>query len=174
MNERPVANKDQTAASWMKESIVWVSQRITKKLGKEKVEKYLKDFDYGTADMSGGIETAWLNTDTAGTMQISADEQARFLEKFWKGKLPVSKKAIDLTKKITFIETTPKGYGFSGKTGSGIIGPTRLGWFVGHIEKGAENYIVVTNFTDSKNSLGYGGPAAREKTKEILTDLGKF
>jgi beta-lactamase class D len=181
----PGWNKDQTAASWIKESVVWVSQRITKQLGKETIEKYLKDFGYGTADMSGGIETAWLtvgtptNQVTKTTLLISADEQARFLTRLWKGDLPVSKRALEMTKKLTFVENSPHGYELNGKTGSGFIGPdhaSRIGWFVAHIGKANEEYVSVVSFTASKMPEGnrYAGYEAREKLKKILTDLGKY
>jgi beta-lactamase class D len=181
----PGWNKDQTAASWIKESVVWVSQRITKQLGKETVEKYLKDFGYGTADMSGGIETAWLtvgtplNRVTKTTLLISAEEQVRFLTKLWKGELLVSKQAMEMTKKLTFVEISPHGYQLNGKTGSGFVGEdhaSRIGWFVAHLGKPKEEYISVVSFTASKKAEGnrYAGYEAREKMKRVLTQLGKF
>jgi beta-lactamase class D len=172
----PAWNRDQTATSWMKDSVVWVSQILTKRLGKKTLEKYLKDFGYGTADMSGGIETAWLTHDS--TLLISADEQVKFLTRLWKGELPVSKKAIELTQKISFIEMTSKGYSFSGKTGSGTVGSdqSRLGWFVSHFEKGSESFVSVVTFTGTKKrkenrAAGY---EAKDKMKKIVTDLEMF
>ncbi len=53
-------NQDQTASSWMKESVVWYSQIITKKMGRKKVQAYLDKFQYGNHDFSGDIATAWL------------------------------------------------------------------------------------------------------------------
>lgn len=178
-------NKDQTAASWISESAVWVSQIITTKLGKERVEKYLKDFGFGTADMSGGIDAAWLTMGTPTnrvsktTVLISADEQVRFLSRLWKEDLPVSKNAIELTKRLTLQQTSPNGYGLNGKTGSGFIGrdnSSRLGWFVAHIGKSNEEYISVVSFTASKKAEGnrYAGYEAKEKMKKILADMGKF
>jgi len=182
--EMPGWNKDQTAVSWMKESTIWVSQRITKELGKKTVEKYLRDFGYGTADMSGGIETAWLTATSLAypvkpTVLISAEEQAQFLTKLWKGELPVSKHAIEMVKKATFIEKSPQGFELSGKTGSGFVGgdrSVRVGWFVGHLAKGNEQYVSVIALTDSVKSegKGYAGPEARETTKKILKELGKY
>ena len=148
-------------------------------------EKYLKDFGYGTADMSGGLETAWLTIGTPmkkvkkTTLLISAEEQVRFLARLWKGELPVSKRSTEMTKKLLFVERSTLGYELDGKTGSGFVGndfSSRIGWFVAHLEKENEDYISVVAFTATKKVEGnkYAGYEAREKMKRALTDLGKF
>jgi beta-lactamase class D len=45
--------KAQNPASWIKNSCVWYSQVITKKMGIKKFEDYLKKFDYGNQNISG-------------------------------------------------------------------------------------------------------------------------
>src|SRR5689334_12566095 len=46
--------QDADARTWLKESIVWFSQRLTPQLGLPKIQKYLKDYEYGNQDFSGG------------------------------------------------------------------------------------------------------------------------
>ena len=117
-------DRDCTAASWMRNSVVWYSQRLTLLLGKTKVQSYLKGFNYGNQDISAGLTGFWLTaskTDSdpgRGSLKISAFEQLDFLKRFWSGKLPVSPDAIEKTKKITFLETSPNGFTLHGKTGS--------------------------------------------------------
>lgn len=173
-------NQDCTAASWMKNSVVWYSQRITPLLGKARLQSYLKAFNYGNQDISAGLTGAWLTDGKVGSdagkgrLKISAFEQLEFLKSFWTDRLPVSADAIEKTKRITFIETSPNGFTLHGKTGSGYLDDLKsdLGWFIGHIQGNAREYLVVTAITrDEKGAdARYPGMAAREITKAILLD----
>ena len=65
---RDAWKQDQTPKSWMKESCVWYSQVLTKKLGMKKFQDYVTKFDYGNKDLSGdkeqnnGLTNAWLSS----------------------------------------------------------------------------------------------------------------
>ena len=176
-NDREAENRDHNAISWMKDSIVWYSQRLTPQLGPKKLKKYLTSFNYGNADMSAGITEAWLVApEKPVALKISAYEQLEFMKKIWAQTLPASPRAHQLTQKITEIETSPNGFKLSGKTGSGYFEgrQRRVGWFISHLSKDQQEYVAVTNFQDLVPSTesGYGGPAARELTKKIFKDLG--
>lgn len=175
----PAWNKDHNAESWMKESVVWFSQRLTPKLGKKKVENYLRTFDYGNADLSSGLTDAWLHSpgNPSGSLSINAYEQVAFMEKLWTDKLPVSKRALDITKKITYLETSPNGYVLSGKTGSNFYDKEKkfqLGWFISHVQKGKEEYIAVTTISDLEpfELKTFGGFRSKELTKQFLAEAG--
>jgi len=177
---RDAWDRDQTAATWMENSVVWFSQRLTPQLGIETVKSYLAGFDFGNQDMSGGLTTAWLES----SMTISPDEQLRFWEKFWREELPVSKHAFAMTKKITLVDTSASGWTLHGKTGSGATGaggPRQkivlgLGWYVGHVGKGDREYVFVTNYSDRVRSSDTrpGGWVARDIAKKILTEMGLY
>lgn len=84
-------NKDHNAKSWMRESVVWFSQRLTPKLGTKKLQNYLNKFQYGNKSLKGGITQAWLNPPTNPVgLKISAYEQVEFMKKLWTDKLPAS------------------------------------------------------------------------------------
>lgn len=176
---REVANQDHNARTWMKESIVWFSQRITPRLGRKKLQKYLDGFDYGNQDLSAGLTLAWLvrpNGD-APALKISAYEQIEFMKKLWTNRLPASERAQKLTREITYLETSPNGFQLNGKTGSNFYNDDRkihFGWFVAHLQKGDQEYITAANFTDLAPYAGegFGGPRAKSETKRILADLG--
>lgn len=172
-------NKDHNAQTWMKESVVWFSQRITPILGEMKFQKYLNDFQYGNQDLSGGITQSWLTSPSEKTkkLAISAYEQVEFIKKLWTNQLPVSKRSMELTKNITYLETSPKGFRLSGKTGSNFFDINQtihFGWFVSHLVKDDQEYIAVTNISDLKpsHSKFFGGFRAKEITKTILTNEG--
>jgi beta-lactamase class D len=176
---REVLNQDHNAKSWMQDSVVWFSQRLTPKIGKKKLQKYLTDFKYGNENLGAGITKAWLKApdDTTGALRVSGYEQAEFMKNLWTNSLPVSQRSMDLAKNITYLETSPNGYKMSGKTGSNFFldnQKRRLGWFIAHIEKGEDEYIAVTNFVDvyATNENSFGGYKARDITKQILAEKG--
>ena len=78
-----VWKQDQTPKSWMKNSCVWYSQVLTRKLGMQKFQSYVTKLNYGNMDLSGdkgknnGLTNAWLSS----SLEISSIEQISFLEK---------------------------------------------------------------------------------------------
>lgn len=168
-SSREVWNHDQTASTWMQNSVVWFSQRLTPLLGIDRVKADLSRFDYGNQDVSGGLTTAWLDS----TLTISPDEQLRFWKRFWREALPVSPHAFAMTKQIVLVDTSLAGWTLHGKTGSGSAG---LGWFVGHVQRGDREYLFVTSFTEREKSIGDrpGGWVARDLSKTILKELGVY
>ena len=87
-------NQDHTVLSAMKPSVLWFFQRMAPKIGAARARDWLRRFSYGNADTSGDITRYWVN----GTLRVSPDEQARFLEKFYDGSLPISKSHVDALK----------------------------------------------------------------------------
>lgn len=151
--------QDQTPGSWLKYSVVWVSQQITPQLGYARTKHYLAGFDYGNQDFSGdpgrnnGLRYAWLSS----SLKISAMEQLNFLKAMLSYELPVTKEAIENTKTNLYLGKLDNGADYYGKTGSGRHGqnerevnPSALrdGWFVGFVEQGSQRYIFVSNLTD--------------------------
>lgn len=170
-------NKNQTPKTWMRESTVWVSQELTPKLGKEKFQKYLNDFQYGNADINSGLTTAWLQSpdDKNGALKINAYEQVDFMKKLWSSTLPSSKESQSITRDLTYLETSPAGFKLSGKTGSGFYKKDRnlkIGWFIAHVSNGDKEYIAVANLHDvsKPGNTEAGGPRVREIMKKILRD----
>lgn len=139
---------------WEKDSIVWYSQEITRKLGKAKFGDYVRNFDYGNADVNGvpgrtdGLTESWLMS----SLKISGDQQADFMRRFVTEKLSVSQAAYSNTKAIIPQFTAADGWKIHGKTGSGRIrdkagkadGNNWLGWFVGWAEKGNKQVVFAT------------------------------
>jgi len=157
--DRAELNRDQTPRSWMQDSVVWVSQDVAPSLGYARIGKYLDDFNYGNLDFSGdigknnGLTNAWLSS----SLTISAYEQLAFLKAMEAHQLPVTREAIDQTRKNMALGKLENGAEIYGKTGAGrhrmratdrSPGKLRDGWFVGFVESGADHYIFVSNLTD--------------------------
>lgn len=178
-----VWDQNQTPYTWLKDSVIWVSQRITPILGKRTINYYLKIFNYGNQDFSGdpeknnGLTSAWLSS----SLKISGYEQIQFLKNLYFNKLTVSKEAMENTKSNMYLETSSNGWSLYGKTGTEFK-PTKFihgkndltgGWFVGFIKKKNQNYIFVLNFADQVSPLNdeAGGTRAKNTVKRILKDL---
>jgi beta-lactamase class D len=123
--------------------VVWYYQELARRIGSQRVQRYLQRFDYGNADISGGIDRFWLS----GGLRISAEEQVKFLQRFYEGALAVSPHASDAVKPLLVLESTPE-YRLSGKTGwagFGEPGAREVGWLVGYLERAGEVYYYATN-----------------------------
>lgn len=159
-------NQNQTPYTWLKNSVVWVSQDLAAKLGENKIKNYLIKFNYGNQNNS--LPNFWLDS----SLTISADEQLAFMKALLANKFPISKEAMLNTKENMYLETSPQGWKLYGKTGTG----KSQGWFVGFIEKANQVYIFVLNFSDlqdPKTSEG-AGPRAKEITKTLLAKMNLF
>ena len=175
---RPEWNRNQTAESWMRLSVVWFSQRLTPRLGLQRIKRHLAQFRYGNEDFSGGITKAWLQS----SLLISPDEQLRFWKAFWREDLAVSKHAIAMTKKITYLGTSRAGWALNGKTGSSAEVSDKgkllrgMGWFVGHVSRGRQSYVFVTHYMDRATPRDTRPPGwiARDISTKILGQMGLY
>lgn len=184
-------SSDQTPKTWLRYSVVWVSQQLTLQLGKASIKHYLADFFYGNQNFNGdsgknnGITHAWLSS----SLKISAIEQLNFLKAMLENKLLLTNEAVLNTKENLYLGKLDNGADYFGKTGSGRHGrserlsnPSQLrdGWFVGWIENDKQKYIFVSNLTDKKidaiidptdGSLKpFGSQALKPITLKILND----
>ncbi len=168
-------NKDQTSRTWMLYSVVWFSQKITVQIGEDRLQRYLKDFDYGNKDLRAGIKDAWLvsPSSTGPALRITPRGQLAFLEKLWTSKLEVSQRSQKLTRDIMYLETSPAGWKISAKSGSGTYRDDQnrqLGWYIGAIERGQKSYLFVSQFSDvsTYDGVSFGGFRAKELTRKFL------
>jgi beta-lactamase class D len=167
-NEEPFIHwgNDQTLRSALKYSVVWYYRELALSVGPQQMSKYVRAFNYGNKDVSGRVDDFWLNN----VLKISGDEQVEFLKAFYSGRLPVSKRSIDIVKDILVIEKAP-AYTLSGKTGGGPIDEgVYIGWFVGYLEAAGNVYFFATNIE------GASFAEIRDKrivlTRQILKALG--
>lgn len=172
-------------ATWMKESVVWYSQQITTRLGKERYAQYVRDFGYGNMDVSGdpgkdnGLTRAWLTS----SLEISPREQVAFLGKMVRRELDVTDAAYEMTGAITKVGVQPSGWLVHGKTGSG---PSKnadgskasgkpWGWFVGWAKKDDRTVVFARLTKDTTKPKKPSGPAARDAVlAELFAKPGQF
>jgi beta-lactamase class D len=159
-------NKDHTLRSAIAASVVPVYQEIARRIGVERMQKYVDLFEYGNRDIGGGIDQFWLT----GNLRIDPVEQVDFVDRLRRGTLPVSKRSQDWVRDI--LPVTKVGDSIirakSGLLGA-EIGKPSLGWMVGWAEKGSTNTVFALNL-DVREPRHI---ADRMKlTQQCLTDIG--
>jgi beta-lactamase class D len=135
-------NKDHTLRSAIAASAVPVYQEIARRIGPERMQKYVDLLDYGNRNIGGGIDQFWLT----GDLRIDPVQQIDFVDRLRRGVLPVSKRSQDLVREI--LPVTKVGDAVirakSGLLGA-EIGKPSLGWLVGWAEKGSANTVFALN-----------------------------
>jgi beta-lactamase class D len=135
-------NKDHTLRSAIAASAVPVYQEIARRIGQERMQKYVDLFEYGNRDIGGGIDQFWLT----GNLRIDPMQQVDFVDRLRRGVLPVSKRSQDMVRDI--LPVTKVGDAtIRFKTGllGAEIGKPSLGWLVGWVEKGSDRTVFALN-----------------------------
>lgn len=169
-------------AGWMRESVVWYSQRITEKLGAQRLSGYARSFGYGNADFSGdpgkgnGLERAWIGS----SLKISPREQIAFLRRLVRGELPVTREAVRSTMAIVERRSVD-GWAIRGKTGSAF--PRRAdgsfdrargwGWYIGWAERDDATFVFAHLIQDERRTKGPGGLRARDELLAAWPSLAR-
>jgi beta-lactamase class D len=109
-------------------------------VGDAAYQRYLVASDYGNANSSGPIDRFWLN----GTLKISAYQQIDFLKNLVQRTLPFSPATFDVIEDITVTERTAD-YTLHAKTGWDDSAKPAVGWLVGWVERGDDDYLFVLN-----------------------------
>lgn len=158
-------NRDTNLRQAYKDSAVWFYQVLARKIGYERMNKFINQIVYGNRQIGTkeAIDKFWLE----GPLQITPKQQIEFLRRLHQGDLPFSKRTIDLVKDIMVFDQTPD-YVLRAKTGWARVTP-EVGWFVGYLEQNKNVYFFATNIYIRKpNDL-----AARiEITRRSLKELG--
>ncbi|WP_186644200.1 class D beta-lactamase [Fluviispira vulneris] len=171
----PVQWKEEnTPKSWLKYSVVWYSQKLTRSLGTKAIENYLNLFDYGNKDFSGtpgkndALMSAWIDS----SLKITAKDQVQFLKKLVKEELPVTKHAQQMTKSSLILEQNNQNVSLYGKTGAGYLeNRVAHGWFIGWVEKDKNSYIFVSQIKDNKSGGPLNSIKAKKNAMEFLHEL---
>ena len=159
-------NRDHTMRSAIAASVVPVYQEIARRIGAERMQKYLDLLEYGNRNIGGGIDQFWLT----GDLRIDPFQQIDFVDRLRRGALPVSKRSQELVRDI--LPVTKVGDAVirakSGLLGA-EIGKPSLGWMVGWAEKGSEQTVFALNM-DCKEPRHI---ADRMKLTQLcLSDIG--
>lgn len=167
---REAWRKDHTLRSAYRDSVLWYYHALAKKVGMPGMARMVLQFDYGNADVSGGVDGArpfWID----GSLRISANEQVAFLERLRNGRLGLSARTDRLTKEIMVAEQTPAGT-LRAKTGACQPQGDRqvTMWYVGYVEKPAGVWYFALEMGDTDFERLFDLRVT--KARDILADLG--
>ncbi|MCP3907425.1 MAG: class D beta-lactamase [Oceanicoccus sp.] len=118
-------NQNQDLRSAMQYSAIWVYEQFAKKIGKKRVQRYLREIDYGNKDLHTAGGNYWVEGDLA----ISAYEQVAFLKKLHRNQLPFSSLHQGIVKDIMQLD---KGDTWTLCAKTGWDGG--YGWWVGWVD----------------------------------------
>jgi beta-lactamase class D len=127
---RPQWERDQTLATGMRDSTVWMFQEVARRTGKQRMKDWLAKLDYGNRDIAGGIDLFWLQ----GNLRISAMQQVEFLHRLAEGRLPATQRSQRLVREAMVVEKT-RDYTLYAKTGTTSFRPGAIQWWIGWVEK---------------------------------------
>lgn len=156
-----------TPRTWLRDSVVWYSQVLTRQLGDAKFQQYVNALRYGNRDVSGGLTTAWLSS----SLRISAVEQVAFVRRMIRYELPVSRSAVDRTMAIMPMASAG-GWKIRGKTGTGFQqrpdgtsdSNRPVGWFVGWAQRDGRTLVFARVIEDEQS----GGTRAGLRARDML------
>jgi len=159
-------NRDHTMRSAIAASAVPVYQEIARRIGPERMQKYVDLLEYGNRNIGGGIDQFWLT----GDLRIDPVQQVDFVDRLRRGVLPISKRSQDLVRDI--LPVTKVGDATirakSGLLGA-ELGKPSLGWMVGWAEKAGTQTVFALNM-DVREPRHI---ADRMKlTQQCLADIG--
>lgn len=160
----PAWNRDLTVREAFAVSAVPAYQALARKIGRRRMQKFIRKIRYGTQDISAGIDVFWLNPPGKTPIKISANGQVTLFNRLLDGELPFAAPHVDILKDIMRQSSTDKGTLY-GKTGTDFdaAGNGRLGWFVGFVQSGVETRVFACNITGGDAPTGL-------KAKKIVED----
>ncbi len=157
-------DRDQPLRRAINLSAVPLFRQLAADIGPARMQAFLRDIDYGNADIGGEADAFWLT----GDLRISAVEQVEFLTRLATGRLEVSDESVAAIRDALGRTVAP-GVVLYTKTGSGRIegdGATGyLGWQVGWVERDG----AITAFAWWAEAESYA--AMREKRKTLVDSL---
>lgn len=139
--------KDMNLKEAFHNSCVPCYQEIARKIGVDRMNKFLSDFNYGNMKIdSSNLDKFWLEGDFA----ITQIYQIEFLLKLYNNELPVSESTHKIMKEIMLTDELPNEI-LRAKTGWAIRNGKNNGWYVGYIAQDTNAYFFAVNIIPDKD-----------------------
>jgi beta-lactamase class D len=151
----PAWEQDQTLATAVQRSAIWYFQRTAERIGRPRMSAYLSKLAYGNQSIGNDITMFWLD----GSLEISADEQEEFMDRFVRRALPIRRSVMDTVDELirqapgTFARARPLELDVTwdptqtqlfGKTGSIEFAGDSIRWVVGHVASHRKVFVYVS------------------------------
>ncbi len=165
----PDWNKDLSMAEAFRVSAVNYYQEVARRIGHEVMKKWIDSLGYGNKDISGPVDSFWLNNH----LKITPDEQLGLVKKLYFNQLPFFNRTQEIVRKVMLRESNAN-YRLSYKTGWGVSEEGhQIGWIVGWIEENNHPYFFVLNLESTDSQIDMMN-VRLHLLKSILGKLGFF
>ena len=142
-------NKDLTMAEAFRVSAVNYYQEVARRIGRDTMKKWIDSLSYGNKDISGPIDSFWLNNH----LKITPDEELGLVKRLYFDQLPFYRRNAEIVRKVMLREDNAN-YRLSYKTGWGNTEKgDELGWIVGWIEENNHPYFFVLNLESPDHKI---------------------
>lgn len=167
--QRPVEewNQDLSMYRAFRYSAVPYYQEVARRIGHDRMKLWVDSLHYGNGDISGPIDSFWLNNH----LKITPDEQLGLAKRLYFDELPFFKSYQKTVKTAMLMEDKP-AYKLYYKTGLGEKENGHpIAWMLGWVEENGHPYPFVLNLESADADADL--IVIRQKIlKEILTHLG--
>lgn len=166
---RPEIAHDMDMREAIRLSAVWFYQELARRVGAERMGRWLELVGYGNRKVTPRVDRFWLD----GDLRISAVEQVRFVDRLRREDLPLSPATMRAVHDILVVERAEGGATLRAKTGWGRVGGSSIGWYVGWVEPGAGKaaHVFAMNIDIESNA---DARARLAITRAILAAEGLF
>lgn len=176
----PAWRQTTTPRHWLKNSVIWYSQWLTRQAGPEAFRTFVDGIGYGNRDLSGdpgkdnGLTHAWLSS----SLSISPEEQAAFLIRLVNRDLGLAPETYELLDRtVQRFPTEDGSLSLSAKTGTAWAtdaAGNRLkgqhGWFVGWVDHGGDRLVFVRLQTEADPGKGFASSRTRAQVLRHLPE----
>jgi beta-lactamase class D len=164
---RPEIYRDMSVKEAFEVSAGWVFIELAKRIGREKYKVYLNSCHYGNMQLSEKGDDFW----NFGEFGISPINQITFLTAIYYGKVPFSRRNLNILKRVMVTEKTP-AHTIRSKTGWTRTTDTDLGWWIGYVEYQHHPFFFATRITKDRKTTNPGfGQCRKSITLNILRQL---
>ncbi|HYD63196.1 MAG TPA: class D beta-lactamase [Noviherbaspirillum sp.] len=140
--------KDMAMREAIKVSNVPIYQEVARRVGPERMSRFVRLAGYGNADIGDIVDRFWLD----GPLAISAIEQAKFVARLARRQLPFSERSQAVVRDIikqeetaTYAMFSKTGWAFADTPANSGSKPAELGWLVGWVEREGKVYAFALN-----------------------------
>lgn len=177
----PDWDKDMSLREAFKSSSEPYFKELARRIGKEKLQKYLDTLNYGTKTLGDSVSECWHDN----SLRISADEQVGLMRRLYFNKLPFTERSQRIVRSMMLQQNDSNNKWYY-KTGWGKGADTTILWVVGFVEykekskelQGSMNksdernyvYFFAENIKvpNAKADIGTMAPKRIEIAKKIL------
>lgn len=169
VRSRTDCNQDLTMKQAFQQSCVNWFQELARRIGKDTMKKWIDTLAYGNRNISGPIDSFWLNNH----LKITPDEELGLVKKLYFDQLPFFQRTQKIVRNMMLMENNAN-YQLSYKTGWGFKEDGHdIGWIVGWVEENKHPYFFVLNLESADPGVDMKN-IRMHILKSILKQMGFF